>query len=287
MFTLSRSLLISAILFCTTFSGAEDLSLSYAERFFNSGNYYNAITEYKRFIFFNSNFRNENVSYAYYKIGLAYRNQKKWDECIEAFQKSIQTEVKESIRDEKKIALAVALISSGNHSASEFLLLEVEMFTHFPELRRKAAFFRGVSALYSFKWKEARESFHVYFNNSKSKSQEISTQVNSLLAKAQDFKYKSPKLAKTLSTILPGSGQIYSGDWRNGINALLINTATGYLLVKSLLSLQYQGALFYSLFLFGRFYRGNRYRAEEAAKKYNQSRNQKFAAQILEILKEK
>ena len=278
---------LSIILFLTTFSAADDLALDLAGKFFNSGDYYNSITEYKRFIFFNSNTKNDNLSYVHYKIGLAYRNQKKWQECINAFQKSIQTAATEGIRDERKIALAIALIASGHYSTAEFLLIKVEMFSRIPKLKQKAAFFRAISAVYSFKWNQAREAFHSYSINTKNESQETFKQIDSLLAEAQDVKYKSPKLAKMLSTILPGSGQIYAGDWGNGVNALLINAATGYLFVNDVLNHQYLMAIFSSLFLFQRFYSGNKSNAEKSAKKYNERKNQLFAAKILEILNAK
>lgn len=288
MLVFNRFFLLSAILFCTIHAGAQDKALELAEKFFNSENYYDAITEYRRYIYFNSEKKDDGISYAHYKIGLAYRNQGKWDESLNALRRSIQTANTEHIRDDRKIDLAVVMIAGGDYSAAEFYLIKVEMFSNIPELKRKAAFFRGVSIIYSFKWEQAREAFQIYFNNNpENKSDELGKKLDFLLAKAQNLKYKSTKLAKILSTILPGSGQIYSGDWRNGINALAINTATGYLLVNDLIKRRYLDAIFNSLFLFERFYRGNRYHAEESAKKHNQNINQELIEKILKILKER
>jgi len=288
MLLFNRFFLLSAILFCTIHAGTQDKALEVAEKFFNSENYYDAITEYRRYIFFNSEKKDNSISYAHYKIGLAYRNQGKWDESLNAIRRSIHTANTEYIRDERKIDLAIVLIASGNYSAAEFYLIKIEIFSNIPELKQKAAFFRGVSAIYSFKWEQARNAFQIYFNNHpERKYAEVGKKLDSLLNKAQNLIYKSPKLAKILSTILPGSGQIYSGDWCNGINALAINTVTGYLLVNDLVKRRYLDAIFNSLFIFERFYRGNRYHAEELAKKYNKNINQKFTEKILEIIKEK
>ncbi len=273
-------------LFVPIFSDSQDYTLNLADNLFDSVHYYDAITEYKRFIFFSKQINLSKIGYAHYKIGLAYRNQKLWEECIEAFQKSIQAEIQEDIKIERKISLAVALIASGNYDKAEFMLLRVETFCEIPQLRKKAAYFRGISALYTSKWKEATEAFNIYFNDTNNNSQKIAKQINSLLVKAQSSKYKSPKLAKTLSTILPGAGQIYAGDWLDGVNALIINTATVYLLYNNVHKQRYREAIFDSFFLFERFYSGNRLNAEKAAMKYNQNKKQKFAAQILQILKE-
>jgi len=286
MFTFN-SFLLCAIFFCTFRPGVQDMALDIAEKYFNSENYYDSVTEYKRYIFFNSEKSDDSISHAHYKIGLAYRNLGKWDKSLNALRKSVQTANSDYIRDERKIDLAVVLIARGNYSAAEFYLIKLEMFSNFLDLKQKAAFFRGVSAVYSFKWKQARDAFQIYFNNHPDrKYAELGKRLDFLLDKAQNLKYKSPKLAKVLSIILPGSGQVYSGDYRNGINALAINIATGYLLVNDLVKRRYFDAIFNSFFLFEKFYSGNRYHAAELAKRYNQELNQRFAAHLLEAMKE-
>lgn len=281
--TFTRTFWVSIIFFYGTCAFAEDMALSFAERFFDSGNYEEAITEYKRFIFFNP--QSDSIDYAYYKIGLAYRNQERWKESMDALRQSIQTASNDSIRNEREIALAIVLIASGDYSTAEFQLLRVESFTQFQTLKRKSAFFRGVASLYSFKWEEAREAFQVYFNSySSTKSSHTAIIVDSLLLAAQDLNYKSPKLAKLLSTFLPGAGQIYVGDWRKGMNALAINLATSYLLVSNIIEGNYLDVLASYFSIFRRYYYGNRYHAEKIAQDYNNHLNKKLARNILELL---
>ncbi|HID93976.1 MAG TPA: outer membrane protein assembly factor BamD [bacterium (Candidatus Stahlbacteria)] len=278
MFIFVRVFCVYIILICGAPVFARDLALELADWLLSSECYKDAITEYKRFIFFNPT--SDSVSYAYYKIGLAYRNVHKWTESLHALQQAIQTASSDSIRDERKIALAVTLIASRNYSAAEFELLKVELFSQFESLKKKAAFFRGISTLYTFKWDESRDAFDKYFNATIS----VGRRVDSLLAIYQQLRYKSPKLAKLLSTILPGAGQIYVGDWRNGINALAINMVTGYLLADALLKRHYNDALFSFLWLFQRYYLGNRHHAEEIAQNYNLHLNQLVVERILQNL---
>jgi hypothetical protein len=287
MLVLNKFLLSGIILIWTLPGIKHDMALFFGERFFNSENYYDAITEYKRYIFFNSEKEDDSISHAYYKIGLACFHLGQSDKAISELRKSIQAAHSARMQDERKIDLAVVLIASGNPKAAEFILIKVEMFSQIPELKKKAAFFRGVASLYSYDWEQADEAFHVYFNDPEERSQEMPEKLESLLERAQNMKYRSPKLAKILSAILPGSGQIYARDWRNGLNALLLNFATGYFFVDDILQRQYQDALFNALFIFGRFYRGNRYHAKEAAIKYNERLNQNISSRILEILEGK
>ena len=244
------------LLYWGTSAYAQDPVLRFAEQLFTSGNYEGAITEYKRFLFFNH--KSDNASYVYHRIGLAYRNERKWDESANALRKSIQIAVNDSIRNEREIALGVMLIASGNYSAAEFQLLRVETFSPFQCLKRKAAFFRGIASVYAFKWKDAKDAFQVYFEHSSTtENPMIAKEVDSLLSEADVLNYKSPSLAKLFSTFIPGSGQIYAGDWRNGLNAMAINGASGYLLFENLAKGNYGNAILSYLFLFQRFYLGN------------------------------
>ena len=270
------------ILFCGAYVFAEDKVLGLAEHLFDSGNYEEAITEYKRFIFFNP--KSHSVSYAYYKIGMAYGNEGKWKESINTLHQSIQTAPNDSIRNEREIALAIVLIGSGSYNAAKFQLLRIESFTQFQTLKRKAAFFRGIVALYLYKWEEAKEAFRVYFNHDSVNKSPLAITVDSLLSSAQALNYKSPKLAKLLSTLLPGLGQIYAGDWRSGINALAINLVTGYLLVNSIIKADYFDAFMTYFPIFIRYYYGNRYRAEKIAQNYNDRLNKKLVRDILKLL---
>jgi tetratricopeptide (TPR) repeat protein len=260
-----------------------DKALSLADYFFNSQNYNEAITEYKRYIFINPD--GDQLSYAHYKIGIAYRNQEKWTNSLDAIRKSINTTLNDSLRDERRVALGIVLIASGNYSAAELELLRVSQFSSYPFIKRKAAFFLCVSHSYTFKWEDAQKVFKKYLEN-RNNSVEYNLGVDSLFSQAQRMRNKSPGLAKKLSTFIPGSGQFYVGEWRNGVNALVINSATGYFLVNALLGRRLADALLNYLFLFNRYYQGNRHNAYTLAQKRNKNLNQKEAKKILQKLSE-
>lgn len=282
MFIFTKVSVISLCFFPLFFQGEFDAALNLAEHLFISGNYDEAITEYKRFLFFNT--EKEESLYANYKIGMAYRDLKLWQKSKEALQKSIEGEADEEKRDERRIDFAVVVMAEGSYPEAEFLFLKVEMFSRFPHLRKKAAFFRGLANIYNAKWMEAREAFEFYGSDRDEASRKKIQRISQITLLAQKANFRSPKLAKTLSTILPGSGQLYAGDWKGGANALFINLTLGYILANNLVDQDYKNFLFNSLFLFERFYSGNRHNAEEAAKKYNRRLNLIFQKEILGIL---
>jgi hypothetical protein len=159
------------------------------------------------------------------------------------------------------------MIANSSYSAAEFELLRIAHFANYSFLKKKAFFFLGVCYLYTFKWEEARKAFGHHFSDSQFPK---GKEVDSLFALSTSLKYKSPDAAKWLSTFIPGSGQIYCGDWRNGINALAINSLTTYLLIDALLERRFQDAIISHLTFFDRYYRGNRRSAERAAMRRNE-----------------
>ena len=258
---------------------SQDISLELAEYLFNKGNYNCAITEYKRFIFFNPT--DEMKSEIYYKTGLAYRNEGYWEKALDAFRRSSAITQNDSIRDERRILIATTLIANKKYSTAEFELLKISLFSKYPKIKKKANFFLGICYIYSFKWNEASKSFRKFFSDNQ---QEFFINIDSLITEGKKIRYKSPKLAKWFSTFLPGTGQIYSGSWWNGINALIINGLTSYLLFDSICDKRYKDVLITNITLFERYYKGNRYNAEKAAESYNKRKNQKQAKLILEHL---
>lgn len=243
------------------------------------GNYEEAITEYTRFIFFNPG--DESAAEAYYQMGLAFRNQKKWPQAIDAFKESITAASDDSIGEERRISIAVTHIASGQYSVAEFELLRIGHFTQHQTLRRKANYFLGICYLYTSQWGKCSKAFQDYFVDAQTEQKIV---LDSLLWAAQELPYKSPKVAKWLSTFLPGSGQIYCGDWRNGINAFALNSLTSYILMDALLERRFRDASISHLTLFHRYYQGNRYNAERIAILNNERLNQSLSKKILQHL---
>lgn len=277
--SLCLTLLTFFVLLPTNPLRAGDAALDLADSLLKMGNTDEAITEYKRFICFNP--ADPRVSEAYYRMGLAYRRQRKWEEALSALRHSLATAVGDSLRGERRISIGIILLVSQRYSAAEFDLLRVSSFSKSPYLQQRALFFLGICYLYTFQWAQAQKAFHQYFPPSKKTGQ-----LDSLFTEASHLKYKSPSLAKWLSTFLPGMGQIYAGDWLNGLNALAINGLTSYLLLDALVERRYQDALLSHLSLFERYYRGNRQRAEKMARDHNEHLNRLWAEQIIEDLRD-
>ena len=108
--------------------------------------------------------------------------------------------------------------------------------------------------------------------------------LNKMLAPACRPHGKSRRLARWLSTFVPGSGQIYAGDIGDGLNALCVNLLFGLPLSGSLRDGRYFEVTA-ELPQFLRYYEGNRDNAGKQVDRYNDRLNRRYAEEIIELLK--
>lgn len=94
------------------------------------------------------------------------------------------------------------------------------------------------------------------------------------LEKRVDPEEKSPLLAGILSTILPGAGRLYTGDYGEAIASMVLTGIFGYLAVSNFIDgYPRSGIIFSSIALF--FNAGNIYGSVLSAKKFNQEEKEK------------
>ena len=273
--SISLFLMSASLLFSGFTASAEEPPLSLGGYLFAQGNYDTAITEYKRYLFFHP--YNPGVGAVYYKIGVAYRAQGLWTEAVTAFRAATHLATDDKAKSEYQLALAVTLIAAQDYDLARLELIKVTMRTPSAQLYRRALFLQAVAYIYQFRWEDARESLRNYTTDEK---------LDMRLEAATDMPLKSARLARVLSTILPGAGQVYAGDWGGGLNALLLNGALGFLGVDAVLDGYYVDAALWGVFIFWRYYRGNTFRAGQAAEQFNQQESRKAAEAILQRLQE-
>ena len=263
------------LILCGFTASADETPLSLGAHFFSLGNYDAAITEYKRFVFFHPD--DARAGEAYHNIGLAYREQQMWGEAVAAMRIAIQHTADKTTKTERQLALAVTLIASKNYDMGVLELIKVTLRNPSEAQYRRAMFLQGVAHLYQFRWKEARAALKNYTDDAA-----LDTHLEAALKAPR----KSMRFAKFLSIILPGAGQVYAGNWRDGLNAFVLNGALGFATVDAALDGHYMDAVLWATALFLRYYQGNYYRAEEAAAAFNARTFRRAADNILSYLRE-
>ena len=267
---------ISATLLFSDFTAiAEVPPLSLGRHLTAQGNYDAAITEYKRFLFFHP--EDTRVGEVYYNIALAYRAQGLWTEAVAAFRAATYLTTDAETKSEYQLELAVTLIAVQDYDLARLELIKVTMRAPSAQLYRRALFLQAVAYIYQFRWEEARESLRNYTTDER---------LDMLFDAATDMPLKSARLARVLSTIFPGAGQVYVGDWGDGLNALLLNGALGFLTIDAALDGHYIDAALWGGLIFWRYYRGNTYRAGHAAEQFNLQESRRAADAILQRLQQ-
>ena len=249
--------------------------LALGSHFFKLGNYDAAITEYNRFLYFHPD--SPRAAETYRNIGIAYREQGHWQEAVVAMRAAVQHASDREEKSEYRLELAVIFIATQDYDLGRFELIKVIMRNPSTPLYRRAIFLQAVAYIYQFRWEDARKVLRDYTTDDK---------LDTLFVNAVDVPQKSPQLAKVLSAIIPGAGQVYAGDWRNGLNALALNGVLGYLTVDAALDRHYVDAALWGGLIFSRYYRGNIFRADEAVKHYNTQQSRRASEALLQRLQE-
>ena len=272
---LSLFLVSTFLFFCSFAAVAEELPLSLGSHLAAQGNYDAAITEYKRFLFFHPD--DSRIGEVYYDIGLAYKAQGLWTEAITALRTATYLALNSETKSEYQLALAVTLIATKNYDLAQLELIKVTLRNPPIQLYRRARFLQAVTYIYQFRWDEARDILADYTRDEK---------LDELFTSAVNMPQKSVKVARVLSKILPGAGHAYTGDWRDGLNALLLNGAFGFLTVDAVLDGHYTDAVLWAGVVFLRYYRGNTFRAGDAAEQFNLRESRRTAEALLQRLQE-
>ena len=273
--SISLFLIGTFLLFSGFTTIAEESPLSLGKHLFVQGNYDAAITEYKRFLFFHPD--DAHVGEVYYNIGLAYRAQGLWTEAVTALLAATHLTTDAEAKSGYQLELAVTLIAAQDYDLAHLELIKVTMRTPSAHLYRRALFLQAVAYLYQFRWESARESLRNYTTDEK---------LDALFGAAINMPLKSVKLAEVLSRIFPGAGQMYTGGWRNGLNAFLLNGALAFVAVDLVLDGHYVNATLFGVFIFWRYYQGNTFRAGQAAERFNQQKSRQASEAILQRLQE-
>jgi tetratricopeptide (TPR) repeat protein len=230
--------------------------LSFADSLYSVEDYFASATEYERFLYYfptdsNSDYARLKLCLSYLKANEPTKAEKTFGELEKTFS---------SYSRNAQLALAKYYIQSNNYYRAKTELQDLLLTSSDSNEVQKLNRLLGRIALAEFDFQQAEN----YFTLS---SDSIA------LKEIQNLKRlprKSPMLASILSTILPGTGEIYSGHYWTGIGAFLVNGLSIAGIVYSVNKKNYIDAtLIFSIF-FSRFYLGSRQNAFDFANKSNE-----------------
>ncbi|MFN3694461.1 MAG: hypothetical protein ACK4UV_05585 [Ignavibacterium sp.] len=244
--------------------------LRYADSLFNTEKYFDAITEYKRLLYFDST---KQFSFqANLKIGLSYKEGGKLSESIKYFTLAEMNAANSKQLFESKIYQVRSNILRRTTARADKILDELESDKRLIEFKREIKYWRAWNKIFSDEWEEASELF----------SQLNETKLAELCLNTHNKLY-SVDFAKYSSMILPGLGQFYTGEYVSGLISLVWNLVSGYLTINAFNSDRVFDGIVTANLLWFRFYRGNFQNAE----KFAMEKNFTITNQTLQFLNDK
>jgi tetratricopeptide (TPR) repeat protein len=269
------ALLLLLFLLCGRTALADEMSaekmLSFADHLFADGDYYRAITEYERVLFFYP--EHAHARTAKLQIANCYLQGNRFDQAIERFRA-----LSEEFPNDEVGKKALFLLGEANYQKREYARA-AEIFASFIERypddeRVDAARIRtGWCFLRQGKWRQAMEEFGKLPPDSP-----LHAQAGGLYEAAQvypEIPKKSPALAGGLSAVLPGAGQLYINRPGDALISFLLNGAFIWATVEAFQNdNKVTGGIL--LFFEAGWYTGNVYNAVNGAHKYNRRSEQQF-----------
>ena len=249
--------------------------LLYAEQLFDTRTYSPSILEYKRFLFYQPH--TEMADFARYRIAQAHYYQGNRAYSQQLFGELMETFPESPLYHHAQLMLGKTHLDDGEYATARSAFFRILQAKGDERLQVQAQYLRGWCHLHDRNWFKAISEFRT-IHQLRGENREIGSfdaRLERTAVKLADttlagtpLPLKSPKLAQLLSTVIPGSGQIYAGKPRNGLISLGINAAFFYLLGDSVVDKRYVDAA--GIFLVGsRFYWGNRHNAKKWATEHN------------------
>jgi TolA-binding protein len=241
-----------------------DQILGFADALFNEGDYFRAITEYKRFLFLHpADARSGRVQL---QIGLSYQRGQQWDDARQTFEAIAQQHPDPEIRAEAAYLIGETAFRQGRYAQAIADLRPVaERYGQTP-IGERARYLLGWSYLRARQWLEASQTFATI--DTASPLFPSSRALAEAAREGEHLPRKSPALAGFMSGIIPGTGHFYTGRWRDGTVALLLNGAFLAAGIEAV-SAGNEAAAALLLFFEAAWYSGAIYGAVNAAHKYN------------------
>lgn len=246
MRTAAFSLLLLLFFPCTTLPQNPESQLEYADSLKISGNYFQAVTEYKRLLFFDesrSHKYHANLSIAdCYKAGGFLANAGRY----------YQTAVRESKNPDEAFRASVEyarilILKKRNADAADRLNLLKKSYKKTDQYE-ELNFWLG----WAYFFDRDIENAGAYFDSAGARGAVI----RSYLTRYNDESYNET-LAQVLSYIIPGSGQIYTGEYISGMISMAWAAAGLYWSINSFIEERVLDSFFNGYFVFLRFYAGN------------------------------
>jgi len=229
---------------------------NYAKKLYEEENYFDAVTEFKRLLFF---YDGDTYNYeSNLLIGLSYKKGAKFSEAIQHLALAELSSKNDNQVFEARLEIIKVNILRRITGRALALLDSLQNDSKFTGRADEINYWRGWAYIFSDEWENASFSFSALQAN-----HQLAVFCDSL-----DNDLYSVQLAKYLS-IIPGAGQFYTGEYVSGFISIGWNVLWGYLTINAFMEDRVFDGFMVGTLLLWRFYSGNIQNAEKFALEKN------------------
>lgn len=250
-----------------------DQTLSFANTLFEKKEYSNAVEVYKRVLFFDQN--GEYGREIYKNIADCLYNTEKFEDAANYYELAFFSESSDSVKNEINFLKASCYLILRQYDYAQIELLNLTDSLYSGQ-SRKRDYYEGMVYFAKDEFAASEKSFKSQVSDT--------TIIHKLFRKNDRISRISPKKAKILSMIIPGLGQFYVGDIKNGLNSMILTGGLFYLGIRAGLNNSFWEAGISTLPWFQRYYTGGFTKAEKIAQTKIKERRYKVYNQLLDEL---
>jgi len=248
-------LILFLILFQQSYIVAQDSfaeQFDYAKSLYEKENYFDAVTEFKRLLFFA-----QDTTYEYKAnllIGFSYKSGAKFSDAIQYFKKAELVSTSNEELFESRIEIVKINILRRTTSRAIPILDSLQNDSRFEEKSDEINYWRGWAYIFANDWESAATTFKEIKNGN---------QLAEICDSVANELY-NPQTAK-LWSLIPGAGQFYTGEYISGLISIGWNVLWGYLTINAFIEDRVLDGVLIGSLLWWRFYSGNIQNAEKFA----------------------
>lgn len=248
---------------------------SFSDEQFVNGDYELALKEYQRVLLFDTTHLYNDI---YSKIASIYYDKKDYDKAIEYFNLSWRAEQNDSLKNEIALKKALCNFKTDNYYAALNELFDINPGNSF-YFKNKINLYFGI-CYFGLNDYDDSETYFIKLVNSAG-----NLELQKLFKDLNKFNKKfSPERIELMSMLLPGLGQIYTGDIKSGLNSvLLLSLATTYGIITAVNYSLIDGLLVLTSWFY-RYYMGGAMHANNLANVKILKRKAQYYSTILKII---
>ena len=269
-------ILVFSLVSSACYSQTKQDVLAFANKSFARNQYEVALKEYQRVLFFSENKSNpslfQSIADCHFQVGNLERALEYYDRAYFLYE---DDSLKQSMLFDK---IACHVFQKNYDLAFIDMYSLPDTLSDFFEGRRH--FYLAIVHFGKEEFQQAKQHFiNIHPGNSS-----FTNQLNEWFDPKGKINRPNPKTAFILSLIIPGTGQFYAGDFKNGLNSFLLNEGLLFLGIYTAYRYTVLDAIFSVGPWFQRYYQGGLESAEKIAEQKRAMHRQEIFNKTLNLI---